>query len=650
MGKGGKRRSAPRSSGRRARPETEHDHEGGGPPRRWRFVYVLSIALVWCGVGVAAVLAYFAADLPSTEGLWREERTRAVTLLDVNGRVIARRGIDSGLPVTLRDLPPYVPQAVLASEDRRFYSHFGLDFWGLGRAAWVNMNAGRVVQGGSTITQQLAKNLFLKPERTYGRKIQEALLAVYLEMSYSKDEILALYLNRVYFGAGAYGIDAAARRYFNKPAAKLSLVEGAILAGLLKAPTRYSPVNGIELAQERASIVLRAMVETNAITVTQREDALRTRPKLATSAETQGNQYFVDWVMERLPGLVGRPNVDLVVQTTLDLEMQRLAEDAVLKTLRVKARPTVQGALIAMTTDGAVKAMVGGRSYMSSEFNRATQARRQPGSAFKPFVFLAALEAGRTPATKVVDAPVTYRGWTPANFSEKTEGEMTMADALSRSVNTVAVKLCLEVGPETVARVARRMGIVSDLAPVPSLALGTSEVTLSELVNAYVPFAAGGRKAIAHGVKRVATIKGDVLYERSGSGLGNALAADAAGAMNRMLMKSIREGTGKAAALASRPSAGKTGTSQDFKDAWFVGYTRQLVAGVWTGNDANRPMDKEHRGGTLPAVIWKTFMENAMAGEPVMPLPGSDVVDEPAEDEGSAFDDLLAGLFDDKPD
>lgn len=647
MSKGGKRRSTPRSSGRRARQEGHED--GGGGSLRWRIVYFLSIAGVWFGVAVATLLAFFAADLPSTEGLWRQERTHAVTLLDVNGRVIARRGIDSGLPVTLRDLPPFLPQAVLASEDRRFYSHFGLDFWGLGRAAWVNMNAGRVVQGGSTITQQLAKNLFLKPERTYGRKIQEALLAVYLEMSYSKDEILALYLNRVYFGAGAYGIDAAARRYFNKPAARLSLVESAILAGLLKAPTRYSPINGIELAQTRASVVLQAMVETETITAEQRDDAMRTRPKLATSAETQGNQYFVDWVMERLPGLVGRPNVDLVVQTTLDLDLQRLAEDAVLKTLRAKARPNVQGALIAMTTNGAVQAMVGGRSYVSSEFNRATQAKRQPGSAFKPFVFLAALEAGRAPMTKVVDAPVTYRGWTPANFSQTHEGEMTMTDALARSVNTVAVKLCLEVGPETVARVARRMGIVSDLAPVPSLALGTSEVTLAELVTAYVPFATGGRKAIAHGVKRVETIRGDVLYERSGSGLGAAVGADAAGAMNRMLMTSIREGTGKAAALASRPSAGKTGTSQDFKDAWFVGYTRQLVAGVWTGNDANLPMDKDNRGGALPAAIWKSFMEGATAGQPIMPLPGSEIVDEPPEDEGSAFDDLLAGLFEDKP-
>ncbi|MBP6011290.1 MAG: PBP1A family penicillin-binding protein [Alphaproteobacteria bacterium] len=647
MGKGGsgKRRTPSRSSARKARPVAAEAPAGGG----WRrFAYFASIVTIWAGVGIAGVLAFFAADLPSTDGLWRQERTHAVTVLDVRGRVIARRGIDSGLPVTLADLPPYVSQAVLASEDRRFYSHFGLDFWGLGRAAWVNMQAGRVVQGGSTITQQLAKNLFLKPERTFGRKVQEALLAVYLEMSFSKDEILAIYLNRVYFGAGAYGIDAAARRYFNKPASSLTVVEAAILAGLLKAPSRYSPANSVELAQGRANVVLQAMVETGFLSEEERDEALHTRPKLAAGSATQGNQYFVDWVMEQLPGMVGRPKVDLRVETTLDVDMQRLAEDAVMKMLREKAPGTTQGALIAMTTDGGVRAMVGGRSYGGSEFNRATQAKRQPGSAFKPFVFVAALEAGRTPASRVVDGPVTYRGWTPANFSEKHEGEMSLGDALAKSVNTIAVKLCLELGPESVAQTARRMGVVSDLAAVPSLALGTSEVTLAELVSAYVPFATGGKRAVAFGVKRVTTTEGEVLYERQGSGLGMAISADAAGAMNRMLIKAVQTGTGKAAALPSRPSAGKTGTSQDFKDAWFVGYTRQLVAGVWIGNDANLPMDKSVRGGTLPAAMWKSFMTGATAGQAVLPLPGSDVVDEAeGESETNAFDDLLAGLFED---
>ena len=642
MGKDGKGRRRPPARARRG--------DGDDAPvvqRRWRVLHALTIAFVWLSVGVGGMLAYFAADLPSTDGLRRPETDHAVTLLDTGGRVIARRGIDAGLPVTLKDLPPHVAQAVMASEDRRFYSHFGLDFWGLGRAAWVNMQAGRVVQGGSTITQQLAKNLFLKPERTYGRKIQEALLAVYLEMSFSKDEILAIYLNRVYFGAGAYGIDAASRRYFNKPASRLTLIEAAILAGLLKAPTKYSPANGIELAHDRAGLVLQAMVDVGYIDEVTRKDALHTRPKLATGPSVQGNQYFADWVMEQLPGLVGRPDTDIVVETTLDLALQRAGEEAVVKALRERA-PAAQGALVAIATDGSVRAMVGGRSYVMSEFNRVTQAKRQPGSAFKPFVYLTAIEAGRTPASRVTDAEVKYRNWTPANYSGKYEGDMTLGDALARSINTVAVKLCLELGPESVAQTARRMGIVSDLAAVPSLALGTSEVTLLELAGAYVPFATGGRGAIPHGIKKITAINGDVLYERSGSGLGNLISADAAGAMNRMLIKAVQTGTGKVAALRGRPSAGKTGTSQDFKDALFVGYTRQLVAGVWVGNDANRPMGKEIRGGTLPASMWRTFMERALAGAPVLPLPGSDVIDEPEVDDASAFDDLLAGLFDDK--
>jgi penicillin-binding protein 1A len=290
--------------------------------------------------------------------------------------------------------------------------------------------------------------------------------------------------------------------------------------------------------------------------------------------------------------------------------------------------------------------MVGGKSYAISEFNRATQARRQPGSAFKPFVYLAALDAGLTPASRVVDAPVTYRDWTPENFSGGHEGEMSLTQALSKSVNTVAVQLCLELGPETVVQSARRMGITSDLAAVPSLALGTSEVTLSELVGSYLPFATGGRGAIAHGVKRVRTIEGEILYERRGTGLGRLISAESAGAMNRMLVEAVRSGTGKSAALSKRPSAGKTGTSQEFKDAWFVGYTRQLVAGVWLGNDEGYPMSKNITGGTLAAQVWNSFMERATAGHPVAALPGTSVIDRPASETAGDFDDLLTKLFD----
>jgi penicillin-binding protein 1A len=649
----GKRQGPPQTPARKPRKKRQASGEGGH--WGWRVAHYGALTCVWSTVIVAGVLAFFAADLPSTEGLRRQDITHAVTLLDAKGRLIARRGIDAGMPVTLGDLPPYVPQAVIATEDRRFYSHFGVDPWGLGRAMWVNFEAGHVVQGGSTITQQLAKNLFLEPARTLSRKVQEALLAVYLEMSFSKDEILALYLNRVYFGAGAYGIDAASRRYFNKPASKLSMIEAAILAGLLKAPTRYSPVNGIELAQQRATLVLDAMVEAGFINADQKDEAIRTRPKLATAPTIQGNQYFADWVMEHLPGFVGRPASDLIVQTTLDLDMQREAEAAVQNVLRDKGPGTgaEQGALIAITTDGAVRAMVGGRSYMQSEFNRATLARRQPGSAFKPFVFLTALENGRTPASRVVDAAVTYRGWTPENFDEKHDGEMSLTQALARSINTIAVRLCLELGPENVAATARRLGITSPLNPVPSLALGTSEVTLTELTNAYLPFATAGRGAIAHGIQSVRSVNGDVLYARAGSGPGRVIDANEAGAMNRMLSEAMRSGTGKSATLASRPAAGKTGTSQEFRDAWFVGYSAQLVTGVWVGNDEAKPM-KKVTGGTIPAQIWKTFMEAATANDPVLALPGTNIVDEAprvaANDAGtSAFDQLLSSLFEDKP-
>ena len=655
MAKGGegKRHTSPQAPARKPR-RTRKAAGGDAGHWGWHVAYYTALTCVWCTVVVAGVLAFFAADLPSTEGLRRQDTTHAVTLIDTKGRLIARRGIDAGMPVTLADLPPYVAQAVIATEDRRFYSHFGVDPWGLGRALWVNFEAGHVVQGGSTITQQLAKNLFLEPQRTLTRKVQEALLAVYLEMSFSKDEILALYLNRVYYGAGAYGIDAASRRYFNKPASKLTMIEAAILAGLLKAPTRYSPVNGIELAQQRATLVLDAMVAAGFIDAAQKDEAMRTRPKLATAPTIQGNQYFADWVMERLPHFVGRPPMDLVVQTTLDLDLQREAEAAVQDTLRDKAPGTgaEQGALIAMTTNGAVRAMVGGRSYMQSEFNRATLARRQPGSAFKPFVFLTAIENGRTPASRVVDAAVTYRGWTPENFDEKHEGEVSLTQALARSINTVAVRLCLELGPENVAGTARRLGITSPLNRVPSLALGTSEVTLTELTNAYLPFATAGRGAIAHGIVSVRAVNGEVLYARRGSGPGQVIDPAAAGAMNRMLSEAMRTGTGKSAALSSHPAAGKTGTSQEFRDAWFIGYTGQLVTGVWVGNDAARPM-KKVTGGTIPAAIWKTFMEGATANDPVTALPGTNIVDDApqvATNEGtSAFDQLLSSLFESEP-
>jgi len=649
MGKSDKNKGkrGQRSSQKKA-PAAPPAKEAPGSSLLWKLTYTFIIVVIWGVIGVAGMLAYFARDLPSTEGLFTAGSSQSITIVDVHGKVIARRGRLSGDFVSTADLPAHVSNAVIASEDRRFHSHFGIDPWGLGRAFWVNMQEGRVVQGGSTITQQLAKNLFLKPERTMVRKFQEAVLALYLESSLSKEEILSLYLNKVYFGAGADGIDEAARRYFNKSATKLGLVEAAMLAGLLKAPSRYSPVNGNDLAWERARVVLHTMVETGVISPEIRDDALHTRPKLAPGLFGKGSQYFSDWVDAQLDDLVGHTAPEIIVETTLDLNIQRQAEDAALRALSEPGYENLQVALIAMSPDGAVRAMVGGREHGHTFFNRATAAKRQPGSAFKPFVYLAALEAGLSPKSIVIDEPVTYRGWTPANFKSGYAGEITLTDALSNSVNTVAVQLCLQATPETVVDVAQRLGITSSLDAVPSIALGTSEVSLAELVSAYAPFASGGIGAITYGVKRIRTPDGTLLYERSGSGMGRVVDVVHVGQMNHMLMQAIRSGTGKQANLGSRPAAGKTGTTQDFKDAWFVGYTRQLVAGVWIGADTGQTMGKGVTGGTLPAQIWKKFMLSATAGQPISPLPGLDRMDEqPAPD---AFEDILARILKDSDD
>lgn len=639
----GKRGGA--GKGRKGHGPAERETSGGG---LGRIAYTLTLVIVWSVVGLAGLLAFIAKDLPSTEGLIGGENSQTVTFLDVHGKVIARRGRLSQAFVTVDDLPPHVMQAVIASEDRRFRSHFGIDPRGLARAFWVNLHEGRVVQGGSTLTQQLAKNLFLRPDRTMFRKVQEAVLALYLEASFSKDEILSLYLNKVYFGAGAEGIDEAARRYFNKPASSLSLIESAILAGLLKAPSRYSPANGNDLALSRSRVVLQAMLETGAITQAQYSEALRTRPKFAPSLFGKGSVYFVDWVQSQLQDLIGSTDKNIVVETTLDLGLQRQAEEAVMGVLAGPQREALQAAMLAMAPDGALRAMIGGRENGQGLFNRATLARRQPGSAFKPFVYLAALEAGATPETVVIDQPVKYKDWKPENFTPGYEGEMTFSDALAKSVNTVAVQLCLQESPEAVAAVARRLGIVSDLAAFPSLALGASEVTLAELVTAYAPFASGGDGAIMYGVRRIRTQAGDVLYARSGSGMGRVVDAIHVGQMNRMLMQAVRTGTGKEANLGARPAAGKTGTTQDYKDAWFIGYTRQLVAGVWIGSDRGPANGVRITGGTLPAQAWRAFMQRASAHQPIMPLPGLDQVEADAPSgvaSTSAFDELLGQIL-----
>jgi penicillin-binding protein 1A len=547
-----------------------------------------------------------------------------ITLLDDRGRLIARRGLAQGAMVDVSELPRYVPDAFIAVEDRRFRDHLGLDPIGLARAALENMSAGRVVQGGSTLTQQLAKNLFLDSDRTLERKMQEAMVALYLESRYSKDQILTLYLNRVYFGAGATGIEAASQRFFNKRASELTLPEAAMLAGSVKAPAKLNPLEDPEASEARARIVLRAMEEAGFIDRRTRLAAEETRPRVVHGMGRAGGGYFTDWVISRITGYIGESNEPIVVETSFDLDAQAQAERAVAAGLAEQGGKlnAGQAALVAMTPDGAVRAMVGGRSYRESPFNRATDALRQPGSAFKPFVYLAAFERGRKPDDVMNDAPVDIHGWKPGDYEGRYEGAMTLTRAFAKSSNSIAAQLTYEVGPKTVARTARRLGIVSPLDANASLALGTSVVTPLELTAAYVPFANGGEGVVPFGIQRIRTRSGKVLWTRSGSGLGSVVSPANAAAITTLMVETVTTGTGKAARLDGRPSAGKTGTTQDFHDAWFVGFSADLVCGVWIGNDNNAPM-RHATGGGLPARIFKSFMESAEAGLPARPLAGT---------------------------
>ncbi|HEX7775929.1 MAG TPA: penicillin-binding protein 1A [Parvibaculum sp.] len=587
-------------------------------------VYWTTIAGLWGAIAVGGLLFYYAMSLPDTSGLWDVAHTPSLSIVAADGEMLSHRGDLLGGRVALSDIPAYVPEAVVATEDQRFYWHFGIDPIGMARAAYENFRAGTVVQGGSTITQQLAKNVFLKPDRTFSRKIQEMLLAVWLEARYSKEQILTLYLNRVYFGGGAYGVEGASERFFKKSAHDLTLAEAAMLAGLLKAPSHYSPTNDIDIARSRAGVVLDNMVRAGYITTAEAEDATLHPASLEGYSASGSINYFVDWIANSVPDFAGQPSTDVTVRTTIDPAMQRIAEDVVAQALADQG-PKVgatQAAVIAMTPDGAVRAMVGGRSYAQSQFNRAVQALRQPGSAFKPFVYLTAMEHGLTPETMRVDRPVSYGGWAPSNYSGRFEGQMTLSHALAESVNTVAVQVAQEVGIRNVIRTAHRLGIQETLPPNLSLALGTCDINLLELTAAYASFANGGYGVIPHGIDEVKSRDGDELYRREGSGFGSVMSQTALGEMNYMLKGVMTDGTGRKAALSDRQTAGKTGTSQDFRDAWFVGYTANLVVGVWVGNDNRAPM-KKVTGGSLPATIWHDFMARATVNLPVADLPGS---------------------------
>jgi len=590
-----------------------------------------TVAAVWGIVAAIVLTAWYAYDLPDVDKALAATRRPTVTVIAADGFELATFGDLYGMPVTVKNLPPALPQAVIATEDRRYYSHFGLDVIGLARAATANVFAGRIVQGGSTITQQVAKNLFLTPERTIKRKVQELLLALWLERKFSKDQILTVYLNRVYLGNGVYGVQAAAQKYFGVSAQNLSTYQAALLAGLLKAPSRYNPIANPGSAADRTEQVLANMVAAGYLSRREADNAKAQKGR--ATAVFRGQHYarhFADWVMEQVSDYVSPGDKDVVVITTLDADMQRLAE-AKAKDLLVRDGDKFgvsETALVAMTPDGAIRAMVGGGDYELSQFNRATQSLRQPGSAFKPFVYLAGLEAGLTPETRLMDTPLRVEGWSPKNFARHFEGEVSMSDALARSINTVAVQVAEKAGRSQVIAAARRLGLTSNLKADPSLALGSGEVSLIELTAAYAAFANGGYGVWPHAIEEIRDASGHVLYRRLGSGPGRVMSASHAAAMTAMLSSVITSGTGHAAAL-SRPAAGKTGTSQNFRDAWFVGYSAELVTGVWMGNDDGRAM-KKVTGGGLPAHLWRGFMEAALVNSPASPLPG---VDRPPEAE-----------------
>jgi penicillin-binding protein 1A len=582
---------------------------------------ILALGIVWAGL-----FLILAPALPDLSDLRSMRKSPGITIVAADGSVLEQRGAFNGVFVALSELPPQLPQAVIATEDRRFYQHFGMDVFGFARAIIVNVKAGRIVQGGSTITQQLAKNLYLSSERTILRKLRELMLAIWLEARLDKEDILAAYLNRVYLGDGTFGVEAASRRYFGKSVRQVSLAEAAMLAGLLKAPTRYAPTNNLPRSQARAAQVMQNMVDAGYVSPAQAKAALRyPAVPVAQKDGPSRARYFVDWVHGLMPEWASRTQDDLIVFTTLDPAMQRHAEAAVEAALRQYGvtRHARQAALIAYDRFGAVKAMVGGRSYADSQFNRAVQAQRQPGSAFKPFVYLAALEQGLTPATRIADSSVVVDGWEPQNVTGRYQGDVTLKRALAESINTVAVKLSERVGRDKVRETARRLGVASPISAHPSLALGTSEVSLLELTAAYLPFANGGRGVGPFAVTEIRTRGGHVVYRRQPWPDERIVAPAHLAAMNEMLSEVIAGGTGKAARPGSRPAAGKTGTTQDYRDGWFVGYTADLVAGVWVGNDDNSPT-RNVGGGDIPARVWRQFIVEASRDLPARPLRDAD--------------------------
>ncbi len=589
----------------------------------WRFFRRL---VLWgMAAGLLVVFASFLwvlPSLPSLDKAFNHSRNAMVTVLDANGEVIYRQNTGWGEALHVHQLPKTMPDALIAVEDKRFYYHFGIDPYALARAVYSNLRKQKR-QGGSTITQQLAKNVFLTHERTLKRKVQEAFLSLWLEWKFSKEQILTIYMNRVYYGTNAWGVDGAARTYFGHSATELSLWESAMLAGIMKSPNNYNPHNNKKRAEQRTKLVLEMMLAQKRITQEQYKQALTEGESKKYPKTEHSRSYYVDWILEQSRGFIQTSGNDLVIHSTLDYNLQKQAEQLVQEHLQSegKAKKVEQAALLSTTSDGAVVAMVGGRDYNQSQFNRAIQARRQPGSSFKPLLWQIALEKGMLLTDMVEDRPININGWKPQNYSKKYQGDITLLQALQYSSNLVAARLGQHFGVRNVIQAAYRQGVETELKAIPSIALGSSEVTMNDMVSIYATWASGGHQVFPWGIKMITTSRGELLYQHDSSQYGKIVSTPVVAQMNYALGKVITAGTGKNAKLPF-DIAGKTGTTQDYRDAWFVGYSSQFITAVWMGNDDNSPTNGL-TGGDMPAKLWKDYMAVAHNG---MILPPADLL------------------------
>lgn len=601
--------------------------------RGWKraFFEILGEGMTWGTAGAVLMLALALPAFEETKGNWRARSDFAVTFLDRYGNEIGHRGIIHEDSVPIDELPDHLIKAVLATEDRRFFQHWGIDFLGLLRAMTENARAGGVVQGGSTLTQQLAKNLFLSNERTIERKIKEAFLAVWLECNLPKKEILGLYLDRAYMGGGTFGAAAAAQFYFGKTITDINLAESALLAGLFKAPARYAPHVNLPAARARANEVLTNLVQGGLMTEGQVLAARLNPATVIDRADVKAPDFFLDWAFEEVQRIAAPfAQHSLIVRTTIDMGLQQAAEDSVESSLRQygESYKVRQGALVMIEDGGAVRAMVGGRDYGESQFNRATRALRQPGSSFKVYTYAAAMEKGMTPETVVVDAPITWRGWSPQNYGRSYAGRVTLMTALAKSINTVPVRLAKDkLGTEVIARTAKKMGVETPIRTDKTMPLGTSEVTVLDQATAYAVFPAGGFASRRHGISQILNYEGDILYDfaRDEPPARRVLSEEAVSSMNRILTQIPVMGTGRRAALDNGiVTGGKTGTTQAYRDAWFVGFTGDYTTAVWFGND-DYTSTENMTGGSLPAMTFKRLMDYAEQGIEHRAIPGIEV-------------------------